>query len=82
MADARQQTHNASQIHGPDPACGLCGDVALEAEVLAVADGGASARVRAGGCEMEIATDLVEPVRSGDRLLVHLGFAIARLEAP
>lgn len=71
---------NAPPPRWPAPdSCALCGDVAVEAEVQEPLDD-CTARVRMEGCDVEIATDLVGPVSAGDRVLVHLGFAIARLE--
>ena len=60
-------------------ACVTCGDVAVETEVVAVR--GATAVVRRGGAEEEVAIDLVEGVQVGDRLLCHAGVALERLEA-
>lgn len=60
--------------------CDICRDDAQVAEVLELLDDSASARVRSDGREFEVAVDLVANVRPGDRLLVHVGFAIARLE--
>jgi D-sedoheptulose 7-phosphate isomerase len=59
-------------------ACIACGDVAVEAEVVAVA--GASATVRRGAVEEQVAVDLLDDVRPGDRLLCHAGVALERLE--
>lgn len=81
MSDRRQPDPFAP-VFAQDAGCGLCGDAAIDTEVVALIEGSAAARVRAGGCEMEIATDLVDAVKPGDRLLVHFGFAIARLEDP
>lgn len=63
-----------------DAGCEICRDEAVIAQVVALLDDGVSAQVRADGREFEVAVDLVENVRPGDRLLVHLGVAIARLE--
>lgn len=59
--------------------CVTCGDVAVPLTVLA--SRGVDARCRdAEGREEVVATELVGPVSPGDRLLVHAGVAIARLE--
>ena len=59
--------------------CITCGDVAVPLTVLAAS--GADARCRDGdGREETVATELVGPVAPGDRLLVHAGVAIQRLE--
>lgn len=76
-----QPQPSAARPADDGPACAICGDAAVEAEVLEPRDGGA-ALVCAEGYELEIATDLVGPVAPGDRVLVHLGFAIARIGAP
>lgn len=59
--------------------CGICRDEAEVGEVTELR--GASARVRSGGREFEVALELVGNVRPGDRLLVQAGCALARLEA-
>lgn len=63
----------------PDGTCSICGDEGLVGVVVRVVSPRA-ARVRLADGEREVATDLVETVRRGDRLIVHLGFAIARVE--
>ena len=60
--------------------CSLCGDEALAMRV-AVTHADATAMVLSPNGEMIVATDLLGDVRVGDALLVHQGFAIARLEA-
>lgn len=64
--------------------CSVCADegrigvvVAVEGEGL-----GAAGRVRVDGVEEEVALDLLDGVRPGQRVVVHLGFAIGRLEEP
>lgn len=73
----------------PGGGCSICGDEGWEAEVVELVDGGRGARVRSverpgPGEERRIALDLVEDVAAGDRVIVHLGFAIAavREDAP
>jgi hydrogenase assembly chaperone HypC/HupF len=64
---------------GPDGRCALCADEGLPGQVLALrADGLALVGLEAG--EQEVALDLVAEAQVGDWVLVHLGFAIARLE--
>ncbi len=59
--------------------CITCGDVAVPLTVVELA--GPDARCRDdGGREETVATELVGPVAPGDRLLVHAGVAIARVE--
>jgi D-sedoheptulose 7-phosphate isomerase len=60
-----------------DEACITCGDVAVEAEVVAVADG--TAVIEKDGVREEIAVDLVERVEIGDTLLCHAGVALEKL---
>jgi len=64
---------------GPDGRCALCADEGLPGQVLALrADGLALVQLEAG--PQEVAMDLVEDAQVGDWVLVHLGFAIARLD--
>ncbi|MBA3822006.1 MAG: SIS domain-containing protein [Deltaproteobacteria bacterium] len=58
--------------------CITCGDVAVEADVVAVA--GATATVQRGEAREEVAIDLLEDVRVGERLLCHAGVALEKLE--
>jgi len=60
--------------------CITCGDVAVEAEVVTVSGATATATVRHGDTHEEIAVDLVDGVRAGDRLLCHAGVALEKLE--
>lgn len=59
--------------------CHLCGDVAAPGRVVAVDAAARTATVALAGGEATVALDLVE-AGVGDELLVHLGFAIARLD--
>lgn len=69
---------NDSVERGSD-ACDLCGDVAVAGMVLSI-DADARTAIVALECgTATVALDLVE-ARVGDTLLVHLGFAITRLE--
>jgi hydrogenase expression/formation protein HypC len=59
--------------------CITCGDVAVPLTVVALA--GPDARCRDDdGRQETVATELVGTVAVGDRLLVHAGVAIGRLE--
>jgi D-sedoheptulose 7-phosphate isomerase len=58
--------------------CITCGDVAVEADVIAVE--GATALVDAGCGSEPVAVDLLDDVHAGDRLLVHAGVALEKLE--
>jgi hydrogenase maturation factor len=69
---------NGSAEHGSD-ACELCGDVATAGTVLSIDAERRTAVVALECGTATVAVDLVE-ARVGDTLLVHLGFAITRLE--
>ena len=58
--------------------CITCSDEGRVGEVVAVADRG-MAQVRIAGELVRVATALVEPVDTGDLVLVHAGTAIARV---
>lgn len=60
-----------------DDACITCGDVAVEATVVAVE--GASAVIERDGARETVAAELIEEVRVGDVLLCHAGVAIDRV---
>lgn len=66
---------------GADGSCAVCGDEALPARVFAVDAALRAAWVEVRGAVVEIALDLVEGVGVGDTVLVHQGFAIARVDA-
>lgn len=59
--------------------CPTCGDQALPAKILHIDRASNLARIEIGEREGEVALDLVDDVRVGDTVLVHLGFAIAKL---
>ncbi len=59
--------------------CITCGDEAIPMEVLDVdSDRGLALCADADAARSTVETALVEPVRRGDRLLVHAGTAIGR----
>ncbi len=58
-------------------ACITCGDVAVEARVVAVAN--RTAVIELDGAREEVAVDLVEGVAVGDTLLCHAGVALERI---
>jgi D-sedoheptulose 7-phosphate isomerase len=60
-----------------DDACITCGDVAVEATVVALRNG--SAVIEKDGAREEVAVELVEDVEVGDRLLCHAGVALDKL---
>jgi hydrogenase maturation factor len=67
---------------GPDGSCSLCGDEAVSGRVLSVDARAGTAEVALAGAVAAVALDLVDGVRIGDTVLVHQGFAIARVDAP
>jgi D-sedoheptulose 7-phosphate isomerase len=58
-------------------ACITCGDVAVEATVVAVRNG--TAVIEKNGAREEVAVELVEMVEVGDVLLCHAGVALEKL---
>lgn len=54
--------------------------LAIPAEVVALLDGG-RARVSLGGITKEISLALVDDVTVGDYVLLHVGFALAKIDA-
>lgn len=58
--------------------CSLCADEGRVGEVVEVLAGGLARVELPGGIE-EVALDLLDGVAPGDRLVVHLGFALARV---
>lgn len=62
--------------------CSICADEGRIGEVVSVEGEGLGAvgHVLVDGAEEEVALDLLDGVRPGERLVVHLGFAIARVE--
>ena len=60
-------------------ACITCGDVAVPLTVESISADGARCRDGDGRVEL-VAVDLVAPVAPGDRVLVHAGVALARLD--
>jgi len=62
-----------------DGSCHVCGDVALAGRIVAVDPANRTALVTIGAEQVTVALDLVE-AGLGDDVLVHLGFAIERLE--
>jgi D-sedoheptulose 7-phosphate isomerase len=61
-----------------DDACITCGDVAVEARVVAVRNG--TAVIEKGGLREEVAVELVDAVDVGDVLLCHAGVALEKLQ--
>ena len=59
--------------------CLVCGDVAVPVVVVEAGDPDAVCRDEHGQ-EGRVGVELVSPVTTGDRLLIHGGVAIARLE--
>ena len=57
--------------------CITCGDVAVEARVVALHNG--SALIEKDGAHEEVAVELLDEVEIGDRVLCHAGVALERL---
>jgi D-sedoheptulose 7-phosphate isomerase len=60
-----------------DDACITCGDVAVQAQVVALTNG--TATIEKEGAREDVAIDLVEGVEVGDQLLCHAGVALEKL---
>jgi D-sedoheptulose 7-phosphate isomerase len=60
-----------------DEACITCGDVAVQARVVALHNG--SATIEKDGAREDVAVELVEQVAVGDLLLCHAGVALEKL---
>jgi D-sedoheptulose 7-phosphate isomerase len=63
-----------------DDACITCGDVAVEARVVALT--GSGALIEKDGAREHVAVDLVEAVAVGDTLLCHAGVALEKVARP
>ncbi len=61
--------------------CPTCSDEGLPARVLALDETTNLAHVQLANEEREVALDLLDDVRVGDFVLVHLDVAIAKLDA-
>lgn len=71
----------ASPTCEPEHGCITCGDEAVELRVVKLdEDRGLALCENAEGARQTVETALVLPVSPGDRLLVHAGTAIARLQ--
>lgn len=60
--------------------CSICGDEATLVRVVAVDAAGGTAEVVVGGVASTVAIDLLDEVAVGDAILVHMGFAISRID--
>lgn len=63
----------------PDGSCSICSDEALVAFVSRVNSAEQTAEVLYENSSGTVALDLVDDVARGDKVLVHLGFAISRM---
>ena len=78
MTDSQLDVTSSGASCSAAPGCITCGDVAVVLTVASVA--GSDARCRDDqGREETVATELVGVVAAGDRLLVHAGVAIERV---
>ena len=71
-------TSSAPACDPRDGACQVCGDVAEVGLVVDMDERSRTGTVAFPGASQTVALDLVD-VRPGDRVLVHLGFAIERV---
>jgi len=62
-----------------DEACITCGDIAVQARVVALVNG--TATIEKDGAREQVAVDLVEDVELGDLVLCHAGVALSREKA-
>lgn len=65
---------------GPKGRCSVCGDEAVAVRVLHVDRDADTAQVEGATEGQPVALDLLDDVQVGDRLMVHMGFAIGRIE--
>ena len=72
--------HDSVTCNPADDSCHLCGDVAVAGHVLEVNTETRTALVAFDNGSATVALDLVD-AGVGDRILVHLGFAIERIDA-
>ena len=73
------RSSSVPRCDAPGGQCHVCGDVAVAGRVIAIDRVGRTAVVAMGEEQATVALDLVD-AEVGDGLLVHLGFAIERLE--
>lgn len=66
-------------IPNADGSCAICADEGIPGQVLELRPFN-MALVQMPTTEQEVALDLLDDVQVGDRLLVHVGVAIAKLE--
>ena len=71
-------TSSAPACDPRDGACHVCGDVAEVGLVVDIDERNRTGTVAFPGASQTVALDLVD-VCPGDRVLVHIGFAIARV---
>lgn len=64
---------------GPDGRCAICADEGIPGRILELHPNNMALAEMPEGVQ-EVAVDLIEEVKVGEWLLMHLGFAIARLE--
>ncbi len=71
--------HAKQDVDEPHFSCPMCRDEGLPARVLTVDEATNLAIVQLDGGQREVALDLLDDVRVGDFILVHLETAIAKL---
>ena len=76
MTDVQRQPASCDPAEGK---CQICGDEAVAGRVVSIDDSTRTAVVLFDGDRVTVALDLVD-AQVGDDLLVHMGFAIEKLE--
>jgi len=79
--DAGTETQRAVEACSLTEGCITCGDIALPLTVMSF-DGMDALCQDDDGRQETVATELVGPLAVGDRVLVHAGVAIERLDKP
>ncbi|MBW3624496.1 MAG: HypC/HybG/HupF family hydrogenase formation chaperone [Armatimonadetes bacterium] len=64
-----------------DPSCAVCNDAGEWGRILELCPDG-TALVELCGGPVEVAMDLLPDARVGERVVVHLGFALSRVNDP
>ena len=74
------ETARSECVATADGYCSICGDEATLARVVVIDAASGTADVSHDGSTSRVAIDLVDDLAVGDAVLVHMGFAIARVE--
>ncbi len=80
----RERTKRPENVHcvpAPDGTCSICSDEAVPGVVLRVDDVANTAEVEFESATETVALDLIDGAVRGDTVLVHMGFALSRIES-